>query len=183
MLQEQYDDITLHLNMIRDLFNTPISDPLSGNACFVSGIDILHSELRSRSLRHGATTRLRICLPVENIEPDLASKTHEALHRYCQFRLWQNKNTLVELHRAALKALLIGTLFLMSGLVVSDFLSRLLFLPGFLSTLFGDGFSIAFWVILWRPVDFFLFDLWPFWRLDRVYKYMMDMEVIISKEE
>ena len=79
-------------------------------------------------------------------------------------------------------ALLLGTLFLVSGLFLSQFLERVTFLPTFLSTLFSDGFVIAFWVILWRPVDFFLFELWPYWREDRIYKHMMTMEIDVAEE-
>ncbi len=57
-----------------------------------------------------------------------------------------------------------------------------MFLPPLLGQLFGDGFVIAFWVILWRPVDFFLFELWPFWREDRTYTHMMMMEVTVAEE-
>ena len=79
-------------------------------------------------------------------------------------------------------ALLLGILFLSSGLLLSQFLDKVIALPSLLSALFSDGFVIAFWVILWRPVDFFLFEIWPFWREDRVYKLMMTMEIEVAEE-
>lgn len=45
-----------------------------------------------------------------------------------------------------------------------------------------DGFVIVFWVILWRPVDFFLFALRPFWHQDRFYKRIMTVEINILLE-
>ncbi len=84
--------------------------------------------------------------------------------------------------REALTALLIGILFLVSGLFLSQYLERVTLSPPFLSAFLSDGFNIAFWVILWRPVDFFLFELWPFWRENRIYKNIMHMEIIVSEE-
>lgn len=89
---------------------------------------------------------------------------------------------MVALRRQALLALLFGILFLMSGLFLSQFLERVTFLPPLLSALFGDGFVIAFWVILWRPIDFFLFELWPYWRENRIYKCLMLMEINVAEE-
>lgn len=86
------------------------------------------------------------------------------------------------LRRQALVALLLGILFLASGLVLSQLLAKVSFFPPFLTTLFSDGFVIAFWVILWRPVDFFLFELWPFWKEDRIYKRLMEMEISVVEE-
>jgi hypothetical protein len=59
-------------------------------------------------------------------------------------------------------ALLLGILFLIGGLLLSQFLDKVTAWPSFLSALFSDGFVIAFWVILWRQIDFFLFELWPY---------------------
>ena len=84
--------------------------------------------------------------------------------------------------REALTALLIGILFLAGGLFLSQFVDRMTFLPPFLNAFLSDGFNIAFWVILWRPVDFFLFELWPFWRENRIYKKVMQIEIVVSPE-
>ena len=145
-------------------------------------IEIIKSELTSKSLGLDARVRTTIFLSTGNFELKLVNKTHDALQRYCQFKVQQNKRTMVALRRQALFALLLGILFLVSGLFLSQFLDKVTFLPSFLSALFGDGFVIAFWVILWRPIDFFLFELWPFWREDRMYKRMMMMEIHVVEE-
>lgn len=182
MTREKYDEIMIHLNNIHDLFTAPVEDPFSEKASFVSGIELIKSDLKSRSLWLRARTRTTIFLPKECIEPNLADKTKGALKRYCQFKIRQSRYTMAALRRGALQALLIGILFLLSGLYLSQFLVRVAFVSPFLTTLFGDGFDIAFWVILWRPVDFFLFDLWPYWREGRMYKHIMEMEIIIAEE-
>ena len=182
MTREKYSEITIHLDNIYDLFTQPAEDPFSKKAHFLSGIELIKSELKPTSMGGEARTRTTIFLPKESIEPGLTEKTSNALQRYCQFKVRQNTRAMVALRRQALMALLFGTLFLVSGLFLSQFLERVTFLPTFLSTLFSDGFVIAFWVILWRPVDFFLFELWPYWREDRIYKRMMMMEINMAEE-
>ncbi len=182
MTREKDSDITIHLDNIHDLFITPTGDPFSAKANFVSGIELIKSELKSRSWGLEERTRTTIFLPKENIEPNLAEKTKIALQRYCQFKVRQNKDATARLRRSALMALLVGLLFLVGGLYLSPFLERLMSMPPFLSAFISNGFDIAFWVILWRPVDFFLFELWPSMKEDRIYKNIMKMEIIVSEE-
>jgi hypothetical protein len=182
MTREEYSEITIHLDSIHDLFTPPAEDPFSKKAHFISGIELIKSELKPTLIGAEARTRTTIFLPKGSIEPGLTENTTDALQRYCQFKVRQNKRAMVALRRQALMALLLGTLFLVSGLLLSQFLERVTFLPTLLSTLFSDGFVIAFWVILWRPVDFFLFELWPYWREDRIYKHMMAMEIDVAEE-
>lgn len=182
MTREKNSEITIHLDNIYDLFTQPAEDPFSNKANFISGIELIKSELTSTWWWREARKRITIFLPKGSIEPDLARKTTVALQRYCHFKMRQSKRTMVALRRQALMALLLGTLFLVSGLLLAQFLERVTFLPPLLSALFSDGFVIAFWVILWRPVDFFLFELWPYWREDRIYKRMMMMEINLTEE-
>jgi hypothetical protein len=182
MTREKYNEITMHLDNVHDLFTTPAGDPFSAKANFVSGIELIKSELKSRSWGLEERTRTTIFLPKESIEPNLAEKTKDALQRYCQFKVRQNKHATAELRQAALMALLVGVLFLVGRLYLSPFLERVASLPPFLSAFISNGFDIAFWVILWRPVDFFLFELWPSWREDRIYKNIMKMEIMVSEE-
>ena len=88
---------------------------------------------------------------------------------------------MIPLRRDALRALLIGILFLLGGLYFSQLLNKLLGFS-FIGSLLSYGFDIAFWVVLWRPVDFFLFDLWPYRREDRMYKQIMQMEISVAEE-
>ena len=182
MTREKNSNITIHLDNIHDLFITPTDDPFSAKTNFVSGIELIKSELKSRSWVLEERTKTTIFLPKENIEPNLAEKTKFALQRYCQFKARQNKDATAKLRSSALFALLVGVLFLVGGLYLSPFMERLIILPPFLSAFTSNGFDIAFWVILWRPVDYFLFELWPSMKEDRIYKTIMQMEIIVSEE-
>ncbi len=182
MTREKYSEITIHLDNVHDLFTTPTGDPFSAKANFVSGIELIKNEFKSRSWGLEERTSTTIFLPKESIEPNLAEKTKVALQRYCQFKVRQNKLAMTTLRRQALMALLVGVLFLVGGLYLTPFLGRVTALPPFLSAFISNGFDIAFWVILWRPVDFFLFELWPGWIEGRIYKNIMKMEINVSEE-
>lgn len=182
MIREKNTEVTIHLNNIHDMFAQPVIDPFSEKAPWISGIEFIKNELTSIAWGLEAIERANIFLPKGCIEPGLAQKITEALHRYCQFKVQQNRRAMVLLRRQALIALLLGLLFLVCGLLLSQLLMRETLLPPLLNTLFSDGFVIAFWVILWRPVDFFLFELWPFWREDRIYKHIMTMKITVAEE-
>jgi hypothetical protein len=179
MDKEKHYEIVIHLDNIHDLFTTPTGDPFSEKVRFVSGIEFIKSEFKPQLLRRGAKTRLTIFLPKANIEPELAGKTRDALTRYCLFKIQQNKNTLAALQWDALKSLLIGIFVLTSGLFLVD---EATFLPRFFSTLISYGLDIAFWVLLWRPVDFFLFELSAHRRESKIYQHIMEMEIAVCQD-
>ncbi|GCE20304.1 hypothetical protein [Dictyobacter kobayashii] len=180
MAREKVDEITLHLNSIHELFTVPQPDPFVENVHFMPAIEIIKSKCELPGFLKHTRTRVTIFLPAPHIEPNLEQKTHEAIHRYCTFQIWQTNNSVAILKQDALRALIIGILFLAGGLFL---LNNVNVLPAFLSTFLSDGFNVAFWVILWRPVDFFLFDLSAFWREGRVYKQIMRAEFVIRPEE
>lgn len=180
MRREKYYEIAIHLDNIHDLFTIPTGDPFSERVRFVSGIEFIMSEFKPQLLRREARTRTTIFLPEVSIEPELARKTRDALIRYSQFKIRQNKHMIAALQRDALKSLLVGILVLTTGLFLVE---ETTFLPHFFSALLSYGLDIAFWVLLWRPVDFFLFDLSTYRREGKIYQRLMDMEIIISQEK
>jgi hypothetical protein len=171
--------ISIHLASIRDLFNIPIIDPFAENMRLVSGIEFIKEKIRPAWFHRHLCVRTTIFLPEQCIEPDLAYKTSAAVRRYCRYQLRQNKIAISLLLSDALKALCIGIIFLASGLFFSQFIN----VGFFLANLLNDGFNLAFWVILWRPVDFFLFDLPGYWREKSIYQAIMDMDIIICPEK
>src|SRR5690242_15576444 len=97
-------EVTVHLDNIRDLFAAPAEDPFSESVRFVSGVELIKSELKPEMLKRETRTRTTIFLPGEAIEHDLAARIKDALNRYCQFKVRQNEKTIVALRRDALKA-------------------------------------------------------------------------------
>jgi len=175
-------EIVLHLDSIYDLFSPSPEEPFSRKALFLPGVELIKSELSLPLWGQRAGMKAMIYLPRESLEPGLAGTITDAWQRYCQFKIQANERTTRTLVRQAFMALVFGTLFLVGGLLLSQTLKNVSYEPPFLDQLFSDGFVIAFWVILWRPVDFFLYELWPYWREDRIYKQMMMIEITVAEE-
>ncbi|GCE27831.1 hypothetical protein KDA_33150 [Dictyobacter alpinus] len=179
MAELKVHDIVVHLNDIHELFVLPQQDPFSAQVRFLSGIDVIKSQVKPQMLRQADRTRIVIVLPAKCNEADLVGKIKSALRRYCEFKIWQNHEASTTLKQDSLRALVVGTLFMGIGLFL---LSYLEVLPVFLSTFLNDGFNVAFWVILWRPVDFLLFDLTTTLRENRIYKHIAQMDVVVRFE-
>lgn len=179
---EKIKEISIHLNDVHDLFVVPSGDPFSEHILFAPGIEFIKAKIKPGDFKRSTMVRTTIFLPRENIEPDLLRKTKAALYRYCQFQLQQNTATMKVLRGQAFKALIAGFLFLTLRLLFSHLFAGLTFIPDLINTLLSDGFDIAFWVILWRPVDFFLFDLPAHRKEDQIYQKILTMELVIAAE-
>jgi len=165
------------------LFTTPSGDPFSEEPSLVSGMDWILDELTPHALGWGAGIKTTIVLPNGSLDPSLANKTSIAVKRYCQFKVRQNQHVLVALRWQGVKALQMGIVFLAGCLLLSAFLSGTALVPGFLGTLFSNGLEIAGWVSLWRPIEIFLYEWWPYWRENQLYTHVMNMQVIVVEEQ
>ena len=72
-------------------------------------------------------------------------------------------------------SLLIGSLFLGTCLIVGDMLAK--GLPVSAAGIVREGLTITGWVAMWHPLEVFLYEWWPIWRLGRVYQKMSRMPV------
>src|SRR5215469_3799484 len=176
-------ELTVRLDHLSQLFTTPSSDPFSEEPALVSGMDWILDELTPHALGWGARTKTTIVLPKGSLDPSLANKASAAVKRYCQFKVRQNQHALVALRWQGVKALQMGIVFLAGCLLLSAFLSGTALLPGFLGTLFSNGLEIAGWVSLWRPIEIFLYEWWPYWRENQLYTHMMNMQIVVVEEE
>ena len=50
------------------------------------------------------------------------------------------------------------------------YLRRLLPGLGAASSLLAEGLLISGWVAMWRPIELFLYEWWPLWRQQRLYR-------------
>jgi hypothetical protein len=185
------ETIVLPLGDLRDLFAAPELDPFDDrragdragvdaleDALHEPGLEYVVSRLRgSRLARHG---QLVLVLPPGNLEPDLEGKVRRAIGRYCRHKILESKRALNELLWTGLKALQLGVLFLASCLVLAAAIAGSNVVPGSLGDVLTQGLTIVGWVSVWRPVEIFLYEWWPYWRAVRVYDYILRMDVAIQ---
>lgn len=169
--------IELTLDSIDELFTEPEIDPWNSNARFRSGIDEIMSKIRSIPIREPVTILLQ--LPASAITPDLASRTKEAIRRYCQA---QNEITTDEINvirKDGKKDFFISILVVL-GLFAIIALIYYIFEPKEpLLTLLIAWTSIASWAILWNPVDTFVWGRVPLQRENRYRDKLMNSEITI----
>jgi hypothetical protein len=105
----------------------------------------------------------------------------QAVRNYFNNRLATTRLRLRQLFRLGRWSLFIGMLFLAFCLVLSGLLGRL-FEGRYLETprLVLD---IAGWVMLWRPLEIFLYDWWPLWKDISLYKRLARVSVRVLPPE
>ncbi len=107
--------------------------------------------------------------------PDRASGVEQAVRNYFNNRLVTTRLHLRQLFRLGRWSLFIGMLFLVFCLGLSGLLGRM-YDGRFLETprLVLD---IAGWVMLWRPLEIFLYDWWPLAKDISLYKRLARVSV------
>ena len=180
MKQERRYDITLHLDNLEQFFAVPEPDPFDPLARFGTGLETIISELKPKALIRRVRTTIR--LPADQLKPDAEAQLCEALTRYCQFHIRQNRQDLISLRWQGLKALQNGLIFLGVCLLLSTFFENAEMFPEWLRRFAGEGFLIAGWVSLWHPIEILLYEWWPLSRQIDIYKSIMGMDLIFQEE-
>lgn len=168
------DEITLHMDDIRHLFNAPEFDPFSPNARSASGIDTIIESLKPRQLTR--SLRAVVVLPAPQVTPDLPDQVRAAVARFTQQKIDEMDHELASLRWRGLKALQSGLILLAVCLLLATLTDQAEFLPDRLRTFLGEGLTIVGWVSLWHPAETLLFDWWSPWREKRLYRFIKTMD-------
>ena len=180
-MESSYLDIDLHLEEIKHLFVDPELNPFAYQRLQISGAEEAANHLRTKK-RKVDRIRLTIFLPSDQIEPDLQSRSAEALSMYCDFKISENQRRL-EIERAAgWRAVTIGLTFSALCLLVALTVFRLGILDDTLFAVFVGFLTILIWMAIWDPAEVFLYELQPYKLEIRTYKSLKNAEVIIKDE-
>jgi hypothetical protein len=180
-MESSYLDIDLHLEEIKHLFVDPELNPFAYQRLQISGAEEAANHLRTKK-RKVDRIRLTVFLPSDQIEPDLQSRTTDALSRYCDFKISENQRRL-EIERAAgWRAVTIGLIFSALCLLVAITVHRLGTLDDALFAVFVGLLAILIWMAIWNPAEAFLYGLQPYKLEIRTYKALKNAEIIIKDE-
>jgi hypothetical protein len=180
-------NITVKLDDIAHLFVAPEFDPFSDQEAELLGQPALAHLLRQlgpAKVREGQPIRLTVQLPPDKVTPDLKARTAQALQRYCAARIADTEAQLRLLRwngwRSLPSAIIaLGVCLVLSGLFLSDALT---FLSHAVNQLLGQGFGIISWVVLWHPVEEFLYDPIPLRREIAALRYLATTEIVIEPQ-
>ena len=117
MAKEQRYDIILHLDNLTQFFAVSEPDPFDPQARFASRLETIINELKPTALIK--RVRTTIILPPDQLAPDGETRLREALARYCEHHIPQNRQELISLRWQGLKALQNGLIFLGACLLLS----------------------------------------------------------------
>jgi hypothetical protein len=187
MSESTTQQITVRLDDIAHLFVAPDFDPFSEQEAELLGQPALTYVLRQlgpAKVRQGDSLRLTVQLPPDKITPDLKARATQAVQRFCAVRIADNEAQLRILRWNGWRSLPAAIIALGICLALSYlFLSQVLtFLSPALNELLGQGFGIVSWVVLWHPVEAFLYDPIPLRRENAALRYIAATEIVIEPQ-
>jgi hypothetical protein len=179
--------ITVKLDDIAHLFVAPEFDPFSDQEAELLGQPALAYVLRQlgpATVRKKSPLRLTVQLPPDRITPDLKTRAEQALQRFCGARIADNEAQLRLLRWNGWRSLppaiiALGICLLLSGLFLNEVFAVV---PHLLSQLLGQGFGIISWVVLWHPVEAFLYDPIPLRREISALRYISALDMVIEPQ-
>lgn len=112
--------------------------------------------------------------------PDLERRVSAAIRNYFSDRARQRLAETREQLRQGRFNLLIGLGFLVSCLLVAELLGNAS-QRGLMGNFLYDGLTIVGWVVMWRPLETFLYDYWHWRRQTRLYLRLAAMPVELHR--
>jgi len=187
MSEQPPHQFTLKLDKVEHLFVAPEFDPFSDQEAELLGQPALLYMLRRLGpgyVKHADPISLTVQLPPDQVTPDLGERVEQALHRFCDARRADNEAQLGMLRSNGLRSLPSAIIALGICLALSYlFLSHVLtFLSPAMNELLGQGFGIVSWVVLWHPVEAFLYDPIPLRRENSVLRYLALTHITIESQ-
>jgi hypothetical protein len=180
-------NITIKLDDIMHLFVAPEFDPFSDQDAELLGQPALAYVLRQlgpAKVKEGHPIQLTVQLPPDKVTPDLKARTEHALHRFCAARIADNDAQLRRLRWNGWRSLpsaivALGVCLTLSYLFLSNVLT---FLSPAINELLGQGFGIISWVVLWHPVEAFMYDPIPLRRENAALRYIATTDIVLEPQ-
>ena len=122
-----------------------------------------------------ADLRLTLYLKTPPAQPDPERWVAQAIHHNFAERARLARAELRALLRQGRASLAIGVAFLVSCLLLAQFVGTLA--TGMVPRVLGESLTIAGWVAMWRPLEIYLYDWWPLLQKQRLYARMSRMPV------
>ncbi len=129
----------------------------------------------ARELHPHAELKLTLYLKEPPADPQPERWLVQAIHHNFGERVRMTRAELRGLLRQGRISLAIGVAFLTLCVALAQFVGALG--DGVMPLLFREGFLIAGWVAMWRPLQIYLYDWWPLLQKQRLYARMSRMPV------
>jgi len=169
--------IELELHDLSQLFNSMDPSPFNDKDLDHDAEEFIVSWALEYPPNHPLTLRIHL----EQWPPeDPTVLIREAVHNYFAYRTKLNDLEFTRLLKQGRTSLLIGLPFLCACLLVSKLL--LGGEAGTWAAVLRESLTIAGWVAMWRPMQFYLYDWWPVRQRGRVYAKLSQMPVEVIRK-
>lgn len=163
--------IELRLREMSQLFNSMDPAPFHEKDLDHDAEEFILSWAREFRAREPLSLKIYLETPAPSGSADVIRR---AVRNYFGYRAEMSRRDLRHLLRQARTSLFIGLAFLAICLFVTRMLSGRPWSP-----FFEEGFTIAGWVALWRPIQVYLYDWWPISDEIRTHSRLASMPVEI----
>jgi hypothetical protein len=171
---EGHGRMQIQLRSIQQLFNSLDPSPFSERDLEPGAESYLVGW--AQELPHDAPLTLALYLREWPALQDPQQRVSAAIHHYFADRAQRRQAEIREHLRQGRFNLLIGIGFLILCLIVAELLGNAS-QRGLLGNFLYDGLTIVGWVVMWRPLETFLFDYWHWRRQARLYRRLAAMPV------
>jgi hypothetical protein len=169
--------VELNLKDVNQLFNTIDPSPFHEKDLDHDAEEFMVSWTREFPLEEPVV--LVIYLSELPVGKDLQPMVEQSVKNYFAYRARLSHMEFRQLMKDGRLSLVIGGLFLAACLTASQVLVGQA--TGAFLSVARESLTIAGWVAMWRPMEVFLYEWWPFRRRWRVFEKMSRMKVEVRK--
>ncbi|MEO6002657.1 MAG: hypothetical protein ABIZ04_18100 [Opitutus sp.] len=148
--------ISLKLRELNQLFNSMDASPFLDRDLDDDAEEFIVSSAREL---HGSNSFELVVHLGTTPESQRAAETESAVQHYFAARAELKHREFRRLLRRGHTVLLVGLLFLVSCLLLSEVATK--FIHNQAGPILHEGLMIVGWVAMWRPLEIYLYDWWP----------------------
>lgn len=187
MARDTNQDVVIRINTIDQLFNAPDINPFSSHEVDVLGEPALMRAVRrlmARRVRNWEDVRLVIKLPADQITPELQEQVGQAVQRYCDAKINDNR---LQIHISRVRRLIglaMVTMIVIAVIAIAFLLFNSVFAsaPDVIVGLVSATICVFAWVVLWDPMEGLLFDwVQPFLE-NRILRKLKGLDIVVQPQ-
>ena len=169
--------IEIYLDRIEQLFNSMDPSPFQEKDLDHDAEEFIVSW--AQEFHHREPLILRVHVKQLPDESEVQRLIEKAVRNYFSYRWNFNRLEFKRLMKQGRISLVIGGLFLIACLLMSELLAQSQQGPAL--TIARESLTIAGWVAMWRPMQIFLYDWWPLRGIGAIYRRLSQSAVEVQR--
>jgi hypothetical protein len=166
--------ILLRLRELAQLFNSMDPSPFVDRDLDADAEEYIMSWARELPAGNDLELVIQLSVPAP---PERTAGVEDAVRRYFATRAAIKRLEFGQLMRRGRLSLLVGSIFLVSCLLLGELLAKSG--SGAVFAILREGLTITGWVAMWRPLEIYLYDWWPLFEERRRLDLLAKMRVRI----